>query len=52
MCIYDCACEYSDTHGRVHIHRCAQAILTPGVVSQEMATLFSEAGSVLGSKSW
>lgn len=31
MCIYDCACEYSDTYGRVHIHRCAQVMLTPGV---------------------
>lgn len=48
----ECACEYSGTHGRVHTYRCAQATLTPGVVSQDMATSCFEAGSVLGPRAW
>lgn len=50
VCMYECACEYSDTCGRVHTHKCAQAALTSGVVSQETATLVSEASSVLDLK--
>lgn len=52
VCMYECACEYSDTRGRVHTHRGAQVALTSDVVSQETATLVSEASSVLGPKAW